>query len=355
MTASASNQTLTINGTGFQTAATVKVSYAGFSGALTVTSLTATQIVATINTGTTAQTWAVQVANSSTAVSNSASLTVNAPAPTPAITSLSPNPMTGSASNQTLTINGTGFVSGDAVKVGYTGFSGTLTIASLTATQILATIDTGTTARTWTVQVANSTGTASNSVSLTVSAPVVTTPAIASLSPNPMTGSASNQSLIIMGTGFASGDTVTATYAGGSVSRLQVLSVSANQIQASIATGTTARTWSVQVVNVNNVASNTASLTVTAPPPATKPLITAVSSLAAANTNQILTITGTGFTPGSGLGVVVGYDGSGYYYPIISATTTQIQVAIDPGKTPRQWEVEVIDSNGAISNVVTFQ
>jgi pseudomonalisin len=278
----------------------------------------------------------------------------NAPAPL-SITSLSPNPMTASASSQTLTINGAGFQTGATVKVSYTGFSGTLTVTSLTATQILAAINTGTAANTWTVEVVNPGGAVSNSASLTVNAAATPTPAIASLSPNPMTGSSSNQTLTITGTGFVTGDTVQASYSGGAVATLQILSVSATQIQASIATGATARTWTVKVVNANNAASNSVSLQVTAPAAPTTPAITSVSSLKAANTNQILTITGTGFTPGSGLKVVVGYNGSGYYYPVISATATQIQVQIDPGTVARTWEVEAIDSNGAISNVATFK
>jgi hypothetical protein len=275
----------------------------------------------------------------------------NGPAPL-SITSLSPNPITVSASNQTLTINGTGFVTGDTVKVSYTGFSGTLTITSLTANQILATINTGTTAKVWTVQVAPSSGAVSNSANLTVNAPA-TIPAITSLSPNPTTGSTSNQTLTITGTGFVTGDTVQATYAGGPVSTLQILSVSAMQIQASIVTGTTARMWTVKVVNANNVASNAVGLTVTAPAAPTTPIITSVSAVTATNTNQIVTITGTGFT--SKVQAVIGYNGSGYYFPVISSTATQIQVLFDPGTTPRLWEVEVIDSNGAISNVATFQ
>jgi hypothetical protein len=76
--------------------------------------------------------------------------------------------------------------------------------------------------------------------------------------------------------------------------------------------------------------------------------------LKAENANQTLTITGTGFTPNS-LEVVVGYNGIGKFYPVISATATQIQVQVDPGTVARTWEVEVVDSNGAISNLATFQ
>jgi len=65
--------------------------------------------------------------------------------------------MTGSTANQTLTINGSGFAPGAAVNLTYSG--GTVlhpTIVSVTSTQIVVTVNAGTTARTWTVQVANS-------------------------------------------------------------------------------------------------------------------------------------------------------------------------------------------------------
>jgi len=73
-----------------------------------VTSNSGTQIAASVNVGTTARTWTVQVVNPGGATSTAANLTVAAPA-TPAIASLSPNPMTGSTANLTLTINGSGF------------------------------------------------------------------------------------------------------------------------------------------------------------------------------------------------------------------------------------------------------
>ena len=129
------------------------------------------------------------------------------------IASLSPNPMTGSASNQTLTINGSGFLAGATVSLTYSGGSVVNpVVASLSATQIAATVNVGTTARTWTVQVTNPGGAASNSATLTVTAPAAAPPAIASLSPNPMTGSASNQTLTINGSGFLAGATVSLTY-----------------------------------------------------------------------------------------------------------------------------------------------
>ena len=71
----------------------------------------------------------------------------------------------------TLTINGSGFLSGLKVALGSCANATVGTIASVTSTVIQVPVTVGTTARTCTVQVTNSNGQASNSVSLTVSAP----------------------------------------------------------------------------------------------------------------------------------------------------------------------------------------
>src|ERR1019366_696920 len=96
--------------------------------------------------------------------------------------------MMGSTSAQTLTIAGSGFLTGARVTAGYTGYSVPLTVTGFSATQIQAMIATGTTARTWSITVANTTGPASNAASLSVTAPPAP-PVVGSLTPNPMTGS----------------------------------------------------------------------------------------------------------------------------------------------------------------------
>ena len=170
MTGSSSNQTLTITGTGFLAGPKVVL---GCTGATvgTVTLSGSTQIQVPVNVGITAQTCTVQVTNSNGLASNSGSLVVNAPPTPPAITTLSPNPMTGSSSNQTLTINGSGFVSGLKVALGSCASATVGTITSVTSTVIQVPVNVGTTARTCTVQVTNSNGLASNTVSLQVNAP----------------------------------------------------------------------------------------------------------------------------------------------------------------------------------------
>jgi hypothetical protein len=198
-------------------------------------------------------------------------LQVNAPNPTPVITGLNPNPMTGSASSQVLTINGSSFQSGAglAVKLTYAGGpTTTLTggqIAFLNSGQILALVNVGTTARTWTVTVTNPSDIGSNGASLTVVAPPQA-PAISSLSPNPMTHSNSSQTLTINGSGFTAGAglRVLASYPGFSVllQGSQITSASSTTITALIDVGNTPRNWTIQVMNPNGDTSNRAPLEV---------------------------------------------------------------------------------------------
>ncbi len=349
MTASTSNQTLTITGSGFQSGASVHVSYPGYTGTLAVTSLSTTQIQATINTGAAAQKWTVQVVNPGGAASNTATLTVTAAAATPAISSLSPNPMTGSTAAQTLTITGSGFVSGDTVQATYSGGSvQTLTPSSLTASQIQVSIVTGTTARAWSITVVNASGTPSNTATLNVSAPASGL-SISSVSPNPMVALNGYQLMTITGAGFATGDSVIATNPSGSQSGLYINSVSATQIQVYINNAGITGGWTVQVTSPGGASSNAAAFTVSG----STPVISSVSNIAATNSSQTVTINGSGFTAGS-VRVIIAYNGYGYYESVISSTSTQIQVSFNPGGQAQTWQVQVVDSNGAYSNIATF-
>jgi hypothetical protein len=355
MTGSASAQTLTIKGSGFAAGATVSMFYSG--GTVlnpTIASTSGTQIAATVNVGTTARTWTVQVVNPGGAASNAATLTVTAPAP-PVIALLSPNPMTGSASPQTLTINGSGFAAGATVSMFYSG--GTVvtpTIASSSGTQIAATVNVGTTARTWTVQVVNPGGAASNTATLAVTAPAP--PVIASLSPNPMTGSASPQTLTINGSGFQAGLTVTLT-TGASTATYQgsfIASVTGTQIQVPVNVGTTARAWTVQVLNPGGAASNTVALTVTAPAP---PVIASLSPnpMTGSNNSQTLTIKGSGFVAGLAVTLTTGASTVTYQGSFIaSVAATQVQVQVNVGAAARTWTVQVVNPGGAASNTATL-
>ena len=120
----------------------------------------------------------------------------------PAITSLTPNPVTGSASAQTLTVNGSGFQSGLKVVLTSSGssiaYQGSQ-IASITGSQIQVPVNVGMVAATWSVQVINPNGQL-RMPSLSRSMPLPPRRSRVHLSPNPMTGSASSQTLTINGT-----------------------------------------------------------------------------------------------------------------------------------------------------------
>ena len=121
-----------------------------------------------IITGLTTHTYAVQVVNANGGASNSVNFQVNAP-PAPAITSLTPNPLSGSTAAQVLTINGTNFQSGTGLKVavGSAVYSGGQ-VSFVSASQLKVTVAVPAGAKTLAVQVTNPGGMVSNAASLTV-------------------------------------------------------------------------------------------------------------------------------------------------------------------------------------------
>jgi subtilase family serine protease len=182
-------------------------------------------------------------------------------------------------------------------------------------------------------------------------------PVIGWLSPNPMTGSAAAQTLTITGSGFAAGAKVTASYSGGS-SNLSVTSLSATQIQATVTTGAAAGAWSITVANPAGPVSNTASLSVVAPPAA--PVVGSITPnpLSGVNANQVITINGSGFVNGTGLRAIVGYAGgptttlSGGQIAFVNST--RILALINVGITARTWTVQVVNPNGIASSAATL-
>ncbi|MFH1008123.1 MAG: hypothetical protein V1800_11600, partial [Candidatus Latescibacterota bacterium] len=95
-------------------------------------------------------------------------------AQTPSISSVSPNPVTGSNSAQPFTIYGSNFVSGCNVtlRVGGSTYANR-TISSFSSTQIVINPIFTTTPATWTAQVINPNGTSSGQYSFQVIAPQV--------------------------------------------------------------------------------------------------------------------------------------------------------------------------------------
>jgi len=202
--AGAASETLTLTGTKFVPISTV--TYGGVAHAATFVS--STQLTITLSTSdlATAGTFAVVMTDPAPGggKSNSVNFTVDNLVPT--VSSLSPNSAMEGTAAQTLTINGTNFVSTSMVT--YNGVAHTATFVS--ATELKITLSTADQAKagTFAVVVTNAApgGGASTPVDFTVNNPV---PAITSLSPSSATKGAAAETLTITGTNFVSTSTVT--------------------------------------------------------------------------------------------------------------------------------------------------
>jgi len=249
-------QALTINGTGFVAGMSIKVGTVTY-GPSQLTSVSGAKVVLNVTVGTAAQSLAVEAINTAGPASNAATLQVTGPAP--AITALSPNPMTGSSNGQVLTIAGTGFQAGLTVQVGSTTLTGSQ-LMSVTATAIQVNLVAGLTTRAFAVTVRNPDGQVSASVNLQMNAPPA--PSITSLSPSQVTGSNSAQTLTISGAGFQSGAGLAVLVGATNYTGSQVTFVSGSQVKVAVVTGVGAKTLNVRVTNPSGMASNLVALTV---------------------------------------------------------------------------------------------
>jgi subtilase family serine protease len=164
---------------------------------LTVTAGTSTSIVATVPASAIAASGKlnVTVENTSSVISPASTLTVNAPK----IASLSQTSIAAGASGFTLTVNGSGFVSGATVVWGTLS----LTTVFVSSSQLTASVTAAEVANTNTVgiYVTNPGGSASAPTSFTVTA----APTIASLNPASATDGGAQFTLTVTGTNFVSG------------------------------------------------------------------------------------------------------------------------------------------------------
>src|SRR5208337_4823753 len=286
-TAGAAAQTLTINGTNFLSASTV--TYNGV--AHTPTWVSSTQLTITLSTSdqATAGTYAVVVTNPAPGggASNSMSFAVNNALPT--ITTLSPTSATAGAAAQTLTINGTNFLSASTVT--YNGVAHPRTWVSSTQLTITLSTSDQATAGTYAVLVTNPApgGGASNSMSFAVNNAL---PTITTLSPTSAAAGAAAQTLAINGTNFLSTSTV--TYNGVAHTPTWV---SSTQLTITLSTSdqATAGTYAVVVTNPapGGGTSNSVSFAVNNALPTTTTL--SPTSATAGAAAQTLTINGTNF------------------------------------------------------------
>ena len=265
------------------------------------------------------------------------------PTPTPpAITSLSPASVTAGSAAFTLTVTGTGFVSGATVQWNSSGrtttfSSATQLTAAITAADIAA-------AGTAAILVANTDGTKSSASTFTINAPPPP-PTITSLSPTSAIAGAAAFTLTVNGAGFVSGATV---QWGGS--NRTTTYMSATQLTAAI-TATdiaSAGAASVLVANPDGTKSSASTFTINPAPPALtslSPATTVVGSSA-----FTLTVNGTGFISSA----VVAWNGSNRTTTYVS--TTQLTAAISAADIASTGSASVDVAQGSLrsSNQLAF-
>lgn len=290
-TAGGSNFTLTVNGSGFVSGATVQWNGSNrTTGFNSGTQLTATILASDITTPGTTN---VTVINPSPSLGASAASAFSINNPLPVITSLSPASVTVGGAAFTLTLNGTGFLPVSTVY--WNGNSRTTTFVNgtqLTAA-ILASDVAATGAANVTVVNPAPGGGTSTGTAFSIGNP---TPTISSLSPASVLASATAFTLSVNGSNFVSGASM--QWNGSSVG---TVFVSSTQLQANIlATAVaSAQTVSITAMNPTPGGGTSSALTFIVNNPA--PAISTLSpdNTAAAGPDFGLTVNGSNFVPGA--------------------------------------------------------
>jgi hypothetical protein len=293
----ATTEDVTVTGTGFVNGAIVSFSGTG----ITVTNtafVDATELTATVTILGNAATGLrdVTVTNPDGGKKTCVGcFTVNA---APTVTDVTPDNLGQGASDQDLTITGTGFQDGATVS-----FSGTgITVDDVTfvdATEL-------------TVNVNISGAATPGARDVTITNPDAGTPAVCedcfsvnaaptttSVSPNDLGQGATDVDLTVTGTGFQDGATV--EFSGTGITVNDVTFVSPTTLTVNVTVSSTATTGA-RTVSVTNPDEGTPATCVACFTVNTGPTVTDVSPSAATNTEPVeLTLTGTGFAPGASI------------------------------------------------------
>jgi hypothetical protein len=273
---------ITLTGTSFVSGATVRV---GGTAATNVTFVSATQVTARTPAGT-AGARDVQITNpDGQSATRTGAFTYNTAAPT--LTSVSPasGPTTGGT---TITLTGTGFVSGATVRVGGNNATNVVFVSS---TQLTARTPAGN-AGARNVRVTNPDGRYATRSGAFTYTTVSTAPTLTAVSPasGPTAG---GTTITLTGTNFVSGATVRV----GGAAATNVTFVSATQLTARTPAGT-AGARDVQVTNPDaQSATRTGAFTYTAP---AAPALTSVSPTSGPTAGgTTITLTGSSFVSGA--------------------------------------------------------
>ncbi len=331
---------VTITGTSFgSTQATSKVAFNRTTA--TVTSWSATSIVAPVPSGTTTGNVVVTVGGRA---SNGVRFTVSVPAPS--LTSLSPASAVVGSGAQTLTLNGRNFLASSTVT--YHGVGHAATFVSSTQLTITLSATDQATAGSYAVVVTNPGpgGGASSPLNFVVDN---LQPTLTSLSPASAVAGAGAQTLTLTGTNFLASSTVTYHGVGHAATFL-----SSTQLTISLSATDQATAGSYAVVVTNPApgggASSPLNFAINNPVPTLTSLSPTSAVVGAAS--QTLTLRGTNFLASS----TVTYNGVGHAATFVSSTQLSIGLTAADQATAGSYAVVVTNPapGGGTSSPLNF-
>jgi uncharacterized protein YxjI len=285
-------------------------------------------------------------------------LTLTVSASAPVVTGVSPSPVPGLSGTQTLSINGSNFVSGatltyhDPQGNSYPGHATTFVSSSQLIDPAFNNTNDG---GTWTVTVVNPGSSSSTAFSFTVSA-------VATLS---ITSTAFNPSTATVGTGYQAQQAMAATGGTGSYTWSisgQPSGMSMNATSGALyGTPTASGTFNITVTvkdssSPQKTASKVLTLTVSA---SAAPTITSIypTSMQGMNSQQSLTIYGSNFQTGDYLTMI---DPLGDNFTSVTSRLTvypsqgQIVYLINNGNTKGTWRISVNSPDGSQHSNVAY-
>ncbi len=337
-TAGGTDFTLTVNGANFVSGAQVNWG----STALTTSFVNSGQLTAVVPASliATAGTASITVSES-TGTSPGVTFAINAAA-APAITTLQPNSATAGGAAFTLTVNGSGFVSGAQVNWGSTA----LTTSFVNSGQLTAAVPASliATAGTASITVSESAVT-STGAAFTINAANAPTISSNGFSPASATAGGAGFTLTVTGANFDS--TAVVSWNG---SALSTIVVSSTQVQAAVPASdiATAGTASITVTTTSGGASSRVSFAINAGVPGVG--IISPTSTTAGGQGFVLAVTGTNFVNGA----VVNWGNTALTTTLGSSSQLTALVPANLIAVAGTVNITVSDSGGTSAPAVTF-
>ena len=264
----------------------------------------------------------------------------------PAVSSLSPSSLGQGATTQTVTVNGSGFVSGAVVSISGTGLTvGSTTFVNSGQLTVPVTVGGSATTGARTLTVTNPDTTTATSTFTVNAAPTVTT-----VSPASRGQGAPSQTVTLTGTGFRSGATVTISGTGLTVGSTNFVSSTSLTVPVAVAAGAPVGARTVTVTNPDFATPATSTFTVNQGPSVT---LANPAALGAGAASQTITVTGSDFVSGatvsfSGTGLTVGST------TFVDSTTLTVPVAVSGSAATGARTVTVSNSDAGTGSAAVF-